>query len=571
MATRLLVIDGEDGGDFFLSVEAGTLTIGCNAQNAEAVLHDLRIARIHCEVEFEGSSVVVGSPALAGDKANGGASRHQELHPGEAVRVGRSRLRLEGEPDPQVTQVAAVTVAKRTPAPARLVKRLVVIDGADRGRFFPLPESGIVTIGKNPRCADIILHDLYVSRVHCELRIDGDAVIVAHVEGPHETLINGQKIAEQEIRLGEILRIGNSHLRLEIDLVEEGSNGSARDAPSTSGAEEEGTNEVEEEEGEEAELIEEEEESDSEESAGAEESSESYSLPHPPVDELLKLEGQPFGHFQIGPLLGRGQSGIVFRAVDARTSQTVALKVLSPDFPHSEMELQRFIRALKAMPLLQHTHLVTLHGAGKTGRCCWISREYVEGESLARLVQRLKAAGKYDWMRACRLAIDLGKALDFLHRNRVTHGNITPRNILIRGSDKVVKLADLMLSRALEGTRLQKAILGKKLLAEQLYLAPEQTDPHAPVAPAADLYALGIVSYVLLTGQPPFTGDSPRDLRAQIREGKFVKPSKLQSGIPAPFEAAVLKLLAHRPEDRFQTAAEMLAVVEPLFEWKKSI
>jgi serine/threonine-protein kinase len=121
-----------------------------------------------------------------------------------------------------------------------------------------------------------------------------------------------------------------------------------------------------------------------------------------------------------------------------------------------------------------------------------------------------------------------------------------------------------MLNRALEGSRLQKAILGRKLLAELPYLPPAQTDPHAPGTPPADLYALGVVLYALLVGQPPFVAASPREVRAQIREGRLVKPSKYQPGIPAIFEAAVLKLLARRPEDRFPSAAEMLAVVEPI-------
>jgi serine/threonine-protein kinase len=289
-----------------------------------------------------------------------------------------------------------------------------------------------------------------------------------------------------------------------------------------------------------------------------------YALPHPPVDQLLPLENQVLGHYQIGPLLGRGQSSLVFRAQDIKTNQLVALKVLSPDFPASDAELQRFVRALKITSSLPHPHLVTLYGAGKSGGHCWIAREFVEGESLARLLQRLRKAGKFEWTCACRLAIHLGKALQFLHENRASHGNLTPRNILIRQSDQLTKLTDLMLNRALEGSKLQKAILGKKLLAELAHLAPEQTDPHAPVAPLADLYALGTVLYAALTGQPPFLGASAKEVLTQVREGKVVRPSKLQPGIPPVFERAVLMLMARRPEERFQTAADLLAVVEPI-------
>jgi serine/threonine-protein kinase len=270
------------------------------------------------------------------------------------------------------------------------------------------------------------------------------------------------------------------------------------------------------------------------------------------------------GHFKIGSLLGRGQSGLVFRAQNTNNNHVVALKVLSADFPKTEPELQRFIKAMKITPQLAHNHLVAIQGAGRSGPYCWIAREFIEGESVARLIHRSKEAGKFDWTRACRVAVHIGKALYFLHEHKVTHGNITPRNILVRNSDRVTKLADLMLNQALEGSKLQKAILGQKLVAELPYMAPEQTDPHATVAPRSDFYSLGVVLYALLTGQPPFVGDTPKDVLGQIREGKPEKPSKLQKGIPPDFEAAVLKMMARRPEDRFPTAVEMLGAVETI-------
>jgi serine/threonine-protein kinase len=283
------------------------------------------------------------------------------------------------------------------------------------------------------------------------------------------------------------------------------------------------------------------------------------------VDKLLELEDQVLGHFKIGALLGRGHSSLVFRALDQKNNQSVALKVLSPDFPKTDAELQRFVRAMKVLPQLAHTNLPVLYGAGRTGAYCWIAREHVEGESVARQVQRLKeGAAKFDWTRACRVAVHLGNVLDFLHGHKVTHGNLTPRNILVRVSDRATKLADLMLNQALEGSQLQKAILGRKLVAELAYMPPEQTDPHAPATPVADLYALGAVLYALLTGEPPFSGETPKEVLTQVRTGKVAKPSRHQKGIPADFEAAVLKLLARRPEDRFQSAVEMLAAIDPL-------
>jgi hypothetical protein len=573
MTKRLLVIDGDDRGQFFLSIEAGTLTVGGDAEHAAVVLRDLHISRIRCEVEVDEDKVVLGGL----DAEEDDLALRQELHPGEAVHAGLAHLRLEAaaedaparaaaddedtiglaeEPAAEGNGQARPAAEDESPAEEQLHKRLLVVDGADQGRTFPLPAEGTVNIGNSQKSADIVLHDLYVSRVHCELAIAENQIFVTHVAGQNGTMINGQKVTRQEMKIGDTLRVGNSHLRLELAVTEAQEDDTQEETDYEVLDDAEVEAEVLDEEEVEAEVVEEQEAVEA-----AEKSDAAYSLPHSPVDQLLRLEDQVLGHYQVGPLLGRGQAGLVFRAQDRRNHQVVALKVLSPDFPANDAELQRFVKAMKVVPHIQHPNLVTPHGAGKTGAYCWIAREYVEGESAARLVQRLENGGKPDWTRACRVAVHLSRTLDHLHKFKVTHGNLTPRNVLIRQSDRATKLADLLLTRALERSVLQKAILEKKLLAELPYLAP---DPNPFASPLADLYSLGTVLYALLTGRPPFAGESPRELLTRVREGKVVKPSKLQQGIPADFESAVLKTMARRPEDRFQTAAEMLAAFEAI-------
>lgn len=586
MLKRLLIIDRDDQGQFFLSVQAGVLTLGGNSTNAEAILRDLHISRIHCEVEVEDDCVVICNPQIAANQPPGSALSLRELHPGEDLHIGRSHFVFKGDTAPPApvspaeaesnvlleipdemlmdkkkppVEAASVPAGPSSATPnVRLLKRLLVIDGADRGRSYSLPDEGTTTIGQSKKAADIVLHDLFVSRVHCELQMEDDHVFVKHLHGDNGTLIDGQRITEQELLIGNVLRVGNSHLRYEIVPI--------GDDDADDGEEDEEIVEVEAGDGEEEYELEVVEDDEAEQVESVEEVAEDvedpYTLPHALVDQLLKLEGQVFGHYQIGPLVGRGHTGLVFRATDTKNQQLVALKVFSPDFPSNDAELQRFLRALKVLPPLQNPHLPALCGAGKAGRYCWIAREYVEGENVARMARRLAEGGRLDWTRACRVAIHLGKALDFLHQRRLTHGNITPRNVLIRKADRLTKLADLMLNRALEGSQLQKTILGKKLLAELPYFAPEQTDPHAPGSILGDLYSVGTLMYVLLTGQPPFTGATAREVLAQVREGKLVRPSKLQRGIPAPFEAAVLLLMSRRPEERFQSATEMLDALQ---------
>jgi eukaryotic-like serine/threonine-protein kinase len=240
------------------------------------------------------------------------------------------------------------------------------------------------------------------------------------------------------------------------------------------------------------------------------------------------------------------------------------LKVLAPEFPASAGELQQFAQALKEATPLRHPNLLTLFGAGKSGPRCWIAREYVDGESADRLVKRLKEESKLNWMRGLRVAVHLGAALMFLHEHKAVHGNITPRNVLISSADKTTKLADLMLSQALSGSGLQSAILEKKLLSELPFMAPEQVEPDTFIDQLADLYALGAVVYTFVTGESPFTAPSPEELIEKIREAPVVKPSRFQPKIPFSFEGVVLKLLAKRQEDRYQTATELMADLDVL-------
>ncbi len=219
---------------------------------------------------------------------------------------------------------------------------------------------------------------------------------------------------------------------------------------------------------------------------------------------------------------------------------------------------------LKAVAPLRHANLVTVHGAGKTGPYCWIAREFIDGDSIGALLGRLLAEGKLNWKRACRVAVQLGMVLDFLHQHRIHPSRITPANVLIAHDSKAIKLADVLLPEALMGSRLAAIIHERRQVAELPYTAPEQIDPGAAADQRTALYSLGAVLYALLTGQPPYLGSSAIEIAAHIHEGKVAKPSKVLRDTPPPFEAAVLRCLARRPEDRFQSAAEFLEVVEPI-------
>jgi serine/threonine protein kinase len=412
-----------------------------------------------------------------------------------------------------------------------MATHLLVIDGADQGRFFPLSD-GLVTLGSSRRNADICLHDLYVRRIHCELEVEGNHIMVREGEDHGGTFVNGQQITQCQLRPGDVLRIGNTHLRL--DLGER--------------ADETEVDEVEE--------VEE----------AAPRPIEAGKLPRLPRERLPELTDHMMSHYEVGALLGQGQTGAVFRARDQKNGHTVALKVLSQEFPQNSQEMQRFAQAMKTVLPLRHKHLANLYNAGKSGPYCWLALDYVEGESLSQVLERIGQGVKLNWKHGLRLAIHLGRALEFIHRNHLVHGNITPQNILIGHSDKVVKLGDLMLAQALEGSALQAQVAEAKLLAELPYMSPEQTDPAAYVDSLSDIYSLGAVVYARLTGRPPFHGDTPEETIAQIHEGKLVRPRKVQGDIPDALERVVMNMLARQQENRSADLGELLKVLEQIAE-----
>lgn len=407
-------------------------------------------------------------------------------------------------------------------------RRLTVIDGADQGQMFLLPETGTLLIGNSRKHAEVCLHDLYVARVHCQVEVEGDQVTVSDRETTGGTLINGVKITQQQLHLGDVLRVGNSHLRLE-----EG------DAPPPADPEEA-------------------------RSSAPKAPQDAAKLPPLPSDRLADLTGHILGHFEIGGVLAPGHYGVVFHAHDVKADQAVVLKVLPSLFPANTEEMRRFVAAMKPVLFLHHPSLVLLRGLGKTGPYVWIAQEPIEGDSLATVVKHLSAARKIKWRPALRVAIQMAQALEFISARHLVHGNITPANILLEGEDGPARLNDLGLWEGLGGSVLLQKRLEKKLLAELPYLSPEHLDPEAPVDELSDQYSLGAVLYALLTGRPPCEGATPEETMTGIRTVLPVKPRDYQRAIPDEFQAVVLRMLAKHPEERYPSPGSLLADLETI-------
>jgi len=407
-------------------------------------------------------------------------------------------------------------------------RRLFVIDGGDQGESFLLPEAGTVLIGGSRKHTDICLHDLYVARVHCELAIAEGRVTVSDRETPTGTLVNGAKVTKQDVKPGDVIRVGNSHMRLD---EADSFTGSDPDKPVP---------------------------------PPARAPAEPAKLPYLQVDRMGELSGHTLGHYKIGPVLGQGHFGPVFRAHDTKADLQVALKVLPPIFPADTEEMRCFVGAVKPVLFLHHPNLVALRGVGKTGPYVWLAKDLIRGESLLPLIQQASTAHGGKWRPVLRMAVHVARALVFLRRHRLIHANITPANILVPTDGGPVRLGDLGLWDGLVGTALQRQRLERKFLEELYFLSPEHIDPDATPDNLSDQYSLGTVVYALLTGRPPCAGASLEETLVAIRYAAPDKPKDFCRSLPDEFQVTLLRMLAKRPEERYSGPEPLLADLEKI-------
>jgi serine/threonine protein kinase len=391
--------------------------------------------------------------------------------------------------------------------------QLVVTAGPDRGRSFALTAGQTLQVGRSQATATK-LTDPTISRVHCEVEWDGDKILLINISTAG-TQVNGKPVSQHELKPGDVIRLGATEIRFQ-------------------------------------------------QGDGSEQSTLALAAkPAGGSDHLLNdLVGQTLSHYAIEAILSKGETGMLFRARDTKADKPVAFKVLKPEFAESEDEMQRFIRAMKTVLPLRHPNLITLQAAGKTGVFCWMAMDYIEGESMTQVIQRIGVAGMLDWRYGYRVAVHIARALEYAHGQSIIHRNVTPQNILLRTSDKTVLLGDLMLAKALEGTLAQQITRPGELLGDVGYMSPERTRGTGEIDGRSDLYGLGATVYALIAGRPPFVGGSLPELIHKIRTAEPERPQKYQMSVPPLFQDTILKLLAKRPEDRFQTAKELLVELE---------
>jgi serine/threonine-protein kinase len=249
----------------------------------------------------------------------------------------------------------------------------------------------------------------------------------------------------------------------------------------------------------------------------------------------------------------------VYLAEDQRHHRRVAVKVLRPELA-ATLGPERFLREIETAAQFQHPHILPLLDSGEAGGFLYYVMPYVEGESLRA---RLARHGELPIHDAVKILLEITDALAYSHGRGVVHRDIKPDNVLLSGRHALV--TDFGVAKAVsEATGRQQLTTAGVALGTPAYMAPEQAAAEPNIDHRADLYAVGALGYELLTGRPPFTGRSTQEVLAAHMTQRPEPLCARRPACPPGLEAVIMRCLEKRPADRWQTAEELLAQLEPL-------
>jgi eukaryotic-like serine/threonine-protein kinase len=262
------------------------------------------------------------------------------------------------------------------------------------------------------------------------------------------------------------------------------------------------------------------------------------------------LIGKEIGHYKISGFLAKGGMGEVYLAEDTRLDRKVALKFLPGEFARDEHWMRRFLREAKAVSALNHPNIVTIHEIGQVDEQYFIVNEFVEGSTL-RNVMRSRPLSVEN---ALRIAVQVCSGIEAAHKRGFVHRDIKPENIMVR-SDGLVKILDFGLARIEKSgsandpnsIHTQKGVI----MGTASYMSPEQARGKE-VDGRTDIWSLGIVLAEMITGKPPFSGETTSDVIAAI----LTTPAELDLDLPADIAAIVNRALEKDPSMRFRNAGE---------------
>jgi serine/threonine-protein kinase len=260
--------------------------------------------------------------------------------------------------------------------------------------------------------------------------------------------------------------------------------------------------------------------------------------------------------YEVEAVLGRGGMGIVFRARHLRLKRLVALKMLLGGMYAGPRERDRFEREAQAVARLRHPNVVQIYDVGDADGRTYFTMEFMEGGSLAQVL----AGTPQPAMKAAKMVATLARAVHAAHSSGIAHRDLKPGNILLT-ADGTLKIADFGLARRLDRNEGPTVTLEGAPVGTPSYMSPEQARgvAAAPAAlcPRVDVYGLGALLYEMLTGRPPFRGESAADTLRQVMFDEPVPPARLNPQVPRDLETICLKCLEKEPPRRYATAAAL--------------
>lgn len=278
------------------------------------------------------------------------------------------------------------------------------------------------------------------------------------------------------------------------------------------------------------------------------------------MDLRMVTTGEIFGHYRIEEKLGGGTFGTVFRARDVRLDREVAVKILHHQDSEDETELGRVLQEGRAASALNHPNICAIYDAGEEDGLHYIAMEYVEGWTLAELVE----AGPLPVGKALGYMAQMAAALAHAHSRGIIHRDLKASNVVIT-ADNQAKLLDFGLARRLDTERLEAATQSRQSLAEAgglagtlAYMAPEVLRGK-PASASSDLWSLGAMLYQMLSGSLPFRGETPFELSLAIM---VEAPRRLPPEVPHTVRTIVDHCLEKEPEKRYRTADELVQRLE---------
>ncbi|QPC80961.1 serine/threonine protein kinase [Phototrophicus methaneseepsis] len=261
------------------------------------------------------------------------------------------------------------------------------------------------------------------------------------------------------------------------------------------------------------------------------------------------------GRYELQAQQGSGGMSVIYKALDRELQRTVAVKILRPSLTQDPSFLEKFRNEARSVANLSHPNIVTVHDVGSDGSAHYIVMEFVEGQDLKKII---KARGALPVDRVVDLAIQICGGIGYAHRSGLVHADVKPQNILVTSQD-IVKVTDFGIAQALSDTQPQQR--ASVVWGSPHYFAPEQARGEQPT-PAADVYAIGIVIFEMLTGRLPYIGANHQELAlAHIRE-RVPMVTEFNPSVPESLAKIVYKVMSKEPAGRYRTADQLGHVLQ---------